>query len=155
DSGHAARDRAGRRDPASDPRGSYCTRQRASKRMTCPPRTARAPRAEVRGLQADMERTGFSPCERWSSKFLDIYEFLRMMAAMSRKRLPRPTDSELAILRVLWERGPATVRSVNESLPGGVEPGYTTTLKLMQIMVDKGLLTRDDSARSHVYTARV
>jgi predicted transcriptional regulator len=78
-----------------------------------------------------------------------------MMTAMSRKRLPRPTDSELAILRVLWERGPATVRSVNESLPGAAEPGYTTTLKLMQIMVDKGLLTRDDSARSHVYSARV
>lgn len=74
---------------------------------------------------------------------------------MPRRALPRPTDSELAILRVLWERGASTVRTVNEALARAAEPGYTTTLKLMQIMVDKGLLTRDDSARSHVYSARV
>lgn len=72
---------------------------------------------------------------------------------MPRPRLPRPTDAELAILRVLWERGPSTVRAVNDALTGTAEPGYTTTLKLMQIMVEKGLLTRDDSARSHVYSA--
>ena len=68
---------------------------------------------------------------------------------------PRPTDSELAILRVLWDRGPSTVRHVNEALsdkPG--EIGYTTTLKLMQIMAEKGLVTRDESARTHVYAAR-
>ena len=74
---------------------------------------------------------------------------------MPRRRLPRPTDSELAILRVLWDVGPATVRTVNAAAAGAAEPGYTTTLKLMQIMVEKGLLTRDDSARSHVYSARV
>jgi predicted transcriptional regulator len=74
---------------------------------------------------------------------------------MPRRRLPRPTDSELAILRVLWERGPSTVRVVNEALADSAEPGYTTTLKLMQIMVEKRLLTRDDSARSHVYAASV
>ena len=66
---------------------------------------------------------------------------------------PRPTDAELAILRVLWEQGPATVRQVHDALAGTRETGYTTTLKLMQIMADKGLVTRDESARTHVYAA--
>jgi predicted transcriptional regulator len=70
------------------------------------------------------------------------------------RSLPRPTDAELEILRVLWERGPATVRQVHEALSGTRETGYTTTLKLMQIMADKGLVTRDESSRTHVYTAR-
>ena len=70
-------------------------------------------------------------------------------------RLPRPTDSELAILRVLWDRGPSTVRAVHEALLGSRETGYTTTLKLMQIMAAKGLVTRDESERTHVYTARL
>jgi predicted transcriptional regulator len=70
-------------------------------------------------------------------------------------RLPRPTDSELAILRVLWDRGPSTVRVVHEALADARETGYTTTLKLMQIMADKGLVTRDASERTHVYTARL
>ena len=70
-------------------------------------------------------------------------------------RLPRPTDSELAILRVLWDRGPSTVRAVHEALADARETGYTTTLKLMQIMTDKGLVTRDASERTHVYTARL
>ena len=64
---------------------------------------------------------------------------------------PRPTDAELAILRVLWERGPATVRQVHEALADTRETGYTTTLKLMQIMADKGLVKRNESARTHVY----
>lgn len=72
---------------------------------------------------------------------------------MSRS-LPRPTDAELAILRVLWERGPATVRQVHEVLSNARETGYTTTLKLMQIMAEKGLVTRDESTRTHVYAAR-
>ena len=67
---------------------------------------------------------------------------------------PRPTDAELEILRVLWDRGASTVRQVHESLAVARETGYTTTLKLMQIMVDKGLVTRDESSRTHVYTAR-
>jgi predicted transcriptional regulator len=71
------------------------------------------------------------------------------------RTLPRPTDAELAILRVLWEQGPATVRRVHEALAGTRETGYTTTLKLMQIMAEKGLVTRDESARTHVYTARL
>lgn len=69
--------------------------------------------------------------------------------------LPRPTDAELAILRVLWDRGPATVRHVHDALSGARETGYTTTLKLMQIMVEKGLVTRDERARTHIYIARV
>ena len=66
---------------------------------------------------------------------------------------PRPTDTELAILRVLWERGPSTVRQVHEALSDTRDTGYTTTLKLMQIMADKGLVERNESARTHVYSA--
>lgn len=65
----------------------------------------------------------------------------------------RPTEAELAILRVLWTRGASTVRDVHGALDA--DTGYTTTLKLMQIMTDKGLVKRDASARTHVYTARV
>lgn len=68
---------------------------------------------------------------------------------------PRPTDSELAILRILWERGPATVRQVHEALADTRDTGYTTTLKLMQIMADKGLVERDERERTHVYSAAV
>lgn len=67
---------------------------------------------------------------------------------------PRPTDAELAILRVLWSRGPSTVRQVQEALNAERPTGYTTALKLLQIMTDKGLVSRDESDRSHVYTAR-
>jgi len=70
------------------------------------------------------------------------------------KHRPRPTDAELAILRVLWARGPSTVRDVHEVLAETRDTGYTTTLKLMQIMADKGIVTRDESSRTHVYTAR-
>jgi len=68
-----------------------------------------------------------------------------------RETAPRPTNAELEILRVLWQRGPSTVREVLESLPRGDRVGYTTVLKLLQIMTEKGLVTRDASARSHVY----
>ena len=69
---------------------------------------------------------------------------------------PRPTDAELAILRVLWERGPSTVRQVHEVLVERVGPtAYTTALKLMQIMTEKGLVRRDESDRTHVYQARL
>jgi len=63
----------------------------------------------------------------------------------------RPSDGELAILRVLWERGPATVRDVHTELSKDRDLGYTTVLKLMQIMVEKGLVGRDERARSHLY----
>lgn len=71
------------------------------------------------------------------------------------RHLPRPTDAELAILDVLWRRGPSTVRQVHEALADARATGYTTTLKLMQIMAEKGLVTRDESARTHVYSAKV
>ena len=67
------------------------------------------------------------------------------------KESPRPTDAELAILRVLWASGPSTVRHVHETL--GKDTAYTTILKLLQIMFEKGLVTRDDSARTHIYAA--
>jgi predicted transcriptional regulator len=68
---------------------------------------------------------------------------------------PRPTDSELAILRVLWRRGPGTVRQVHDELARRDPSGYTTTLKMLQIMAEKGLVTRDESQRAHVYAARL
>ena len=70
-----------------------------------------------------------------------------------RPKPPKPTDAELGILRVLWHRGPSTVREVWEQLSPRQGTGYTTVLKLMQIMVEKGLLRRDESDRSHVYQA--
>jgi predicted transcriptional regulator len=72
---------------------------------------------------------------------------------MPQHRIPRPTDSELAILRVLWERGPSTVKQVNRVINKEKQTGYTTTLKLMQIMTEKGLVVRDASDWSHVYKA--
>jgi predicted transcriptional regulator len=70
------------------------------------------------------------------------------------KPVPRPTDAELAILRVLWERGPSTVRQVHDVLSRERPAAYTTTLKLLQIMTEKGLVRRDESDRTHVYQAR-
>jgi predicted transcriptional regulator len=66
---------------------------------------------------------------------------------------PRPTDAELSILRVLWRRGPSTVRDVHEELVRENATGYTTILKLLQIMTEKGLVVRDESERAHVYEA--
>lgn len=74
---------------------------------------------------------------------------------MKKKSPPRPTDRELAILRILWTRGPCTVRQVNEEMNREQRTGYTTTLKLMQIMTDKNLLMRDDSRFQHVYEPAV
>ena len=72
---------------------------------------------------------------------------------MAELNLPRPTDAELEILKVLWRRGPSTVREVFDDLSGVKTTGYTTFLKLMQIMSDKGLVRRDETARAHVYEA--
>ena len=72
---------------------------------------------------------------------------------MPRPRLPRPTDAELEILNVLWRRGPSTVRQVHDVLSTRRATGYTTVLKLLQIMAGKGLVERDESDRSHVYRA--
>lgn len=73
---------------------------------------------------------------------------------MTEPTLPMPTDAELAILRVLWDRGPSTVRDVHEILSDTQGTGYTTILKLMQIMTEKGLVVRDESQRAHVYEPR-
>jgi predicted transcriptional regulator len=72
---------------------------------------------------------------------------------MAARRPPRPTEAELSILRVLWRRGPSTVREVQEDLDRRRPPGYTTVLKLLQIMTDKGLAARDERGRAHVYRA--
>ncbi len=68
----------------------------------------------------------------------------------SKTKLPRPTEAELELLRVLWERGPLTVRDIHEALEDN-PTGYTTTLKILQKMTEKGLVRRDESSRSHVY----
>ena len=73
------------------------------------------------------------------------------MAVEPIAELPRPTRAELNILRVLWRLGPSTVRAVHEAMPADSTTGYTTILKLLQIMHRKGLVTRDDSCRAHVY----
>jgi len=67
----------------------------------------------------------------------------------------KPTESELEILQVLWDKGQASVREVHEELLKSKEAGYTTTLKLMQIMHEKGLVKRDDSVKTHIYQAAV
>jgi predicted transcriptional regulator len=67
---------------------------------------------------------------------------------------PRPTDAELAILRVLWQRGPSTVRDVHDDLNRDGATGYTTVLKLLQIMTEKGLVVRDETQRAHIYESR-
>jgi predicted transcriptional regulator len=66
---------------------------------------------------------------------------------------PLPTEAELAILRVLWDLGPSTVREVHDAMGAERDVGYTTILKILQIMYEKELVTRDDSARSHIYRA--
>ena len=71
---------------------------------------------------------------------------------MKKRKLPKPTEGELAILRVLWRRGRGTVREVHTELGAIQNAGYTTVLKLMQIMAEKGLVTRNESQKSHVYT---
>ena len=72
---------------------------------------------------------------------------------MRKRKLVRPTDGELEILQVLWERGPSTVREVHEALVDEKQTSYNTTLKLMQIMNEKGIATRDESRRPQVYCA--
>jgi len=73
---------------------------------------------------------------------------------MEKAPSPKPTVMELAILRVLWERGAATVREVYEVLNNQKSTGYTTVLKLLQIMTVKGMVVRNEDARAHVYVAR-
>lgn len=70
-------------------------------------------------------------------------------------QIPKPTESELEILQVLWQYGPSTVRFINDKLSEQREVGYTTTLKLMQIMLEKGILVRNTDSKIHVYRAVV
>jgi len=74
---------------------------------------------------------------------------------MTTQKLPRPTAAELEILGVLWQRGPSTVRDVHEVLGRTKRTGYTTILKLMQIMAEKGLVRRNEDQRAHLYEARL
>jgi len=67
----------------------------------------------------------------------------------------QPTDAELKILTLLWRHGAMSVRQINEKLNNEKEVGYTTTLKIMQIMLEKGLLTRDTELKSHIYSANI
>ena len=71
------------------------------------------------------------------------------------KNTIKPTDSELGILQVLWAKGPSSVRSINDELSREKDVGYTTTLKLLQIMTEKGLVTRIKDGRNHIYSAAV
>lgn len=68
---------------------------------------------------------------------------------------PKPAEAELAILGVLWQRGPSTVRQVHDTLNATKKTGYTTVLKFMQIMTEKGLVTRDEAPYAHVYQAKL
>lgn len=88
------------------------------------------------------------------------YEIGRILVPKSRQMAAtpkniKPTESELEILQILWQRGLATVREVHEELAKSKDVGYTTTLKLMQIMHEKGLVKRDESMRTHVYQPAV
>lgn len=74
---------------------------------------------------------------------------------MEKQRAVKPTEAELEILQVLWENGPSTVRFVNERLNRKKRVGYTTTLKIMQIMTDKNLVRRNEDSRSHIYRAMI
>ncbi|MBT8232330.1 MAG: BlaI/MecI/CopY family transcriptional regulator [Saprospiraceae bacterium] len=74
---------------------------------------------------------------------------------MNLNRKNMPTESELEILQIIWQHGPSSVRFVNNLLNEQREVGYTTTLKIMQIMTEKGLVSRDTSSRTHVYDAEV
>ena len=85
-----------------------------------------------------------------TKSFVELY-FLNM----TEKKFQKPTDAELEILQVLWAHGPSSVRFVNEQLNRQREVGYTTTLKLMQIMVDKKLAIRNTESRTHIYQADV
>src|SRR5215467_15970661 len=91
---------------------------------------------------------------RWSYENSRIFGF-KLSGIMSNTKYVKPTESDLEILQILWTKGLATVREVHEELAKTKDAGYTTTLKLMQIMHEKGLVKRDDSMRTHVYQAAV
>lgn len=82
------------------------------------------------------------------------YIYYDTIRSMDKKPI-KPTESELEILNILWEKGEATVREVHEELLKHKDAGYTTTLKLMQIMFEKGIVSRDDSSKTHIYVPAI
>lgn len=84
--------------------------------------------------------------------YIFVYETIRIM---KEKTISRPTDGEMAILQILWQQGPCSVREVHEALYPEGKVAYTTTLKLMQIMVEKGSAIRNTDQRTHIYQANV
>ena len=88
----------------------------------------------------------------YNTKAVVLHPHIRFRVSMSDFHAPIPTDAELALLRVLWAEGPSTVREVHDHID---DTGYTTVLKQLQIMRDKGLVVRDESSRAHVYKAAV
>jgi BlaI family transcriptional regulator, penicillinase repressor len=84
-----------------------------------------------------------------------MYEIFRTKenGVTAERNLPNPTPAELEILRVLWRIGPATVRDVQDAIPAARRSGYTTVLKLLQIMTEKGLVAREPQGRAHLYRA--
>ena len=92
----------------------------------------------------------------WSwRKQINSYIYYDKIRSMGQNKPLKPTESELEILQVLWEKGVATVREVHEELAKHKDAGYTTTLKLLQIMFEKGLVTRNDSSKTHIYAPAV
>lgn len=89
----------------------------------------------------------YEDIRNWNLKNVTLFIMAKMTI--------QPTESELEILQVLWEKGPSTVRTVHDILSRSKIAGYTTTLKLMQIMHEKGLVKRDTTSRSHVYEAAI
>lgn len=90
-----------------------------------------------------------------SSLRTDSYIYYDKIRSMGPQKIIKPTESELEILQVLWEKGDSTVRDVHEELSKTKDIGYTTALKLLQIMFEKGLVTRDETSKSHIYKAAV
>jgi predicted transcriptional regulator len=84
--------------------------------------------------------------------FVDVIRQISYISGMATIKMPKPTEAELEILNVLWKKGTSTVKNVHEAM--GEQTGYTTTLKLLQIMTEKGLVTRNESQRAHVYQAK-
>ncbi len=99
-------------------------------------------------------------CIPFIKNLFPCYELNRILptnkvVSMSIRKNLKPTESELEILQILWDQQPCTVRNVHEELSKTKESGYTTTLKLMQIMFEKKLVTRDDSSKTHIYQAAI
>ncbi len=88
------------------------------------------------------------------SSYIFVYEIIRRYKIIT-MAINKPTESELEILQILWEHGPVPVRFVHELLATQKAVGYTTTLKLMQIMAEKGLVNRDTTNRTHIYVAAI